>query len=430
MKKIFKYINDIDILDVNYSDTYFKKNIYKKNIFIIIIKNVINTIHFTLSAIVLDLFFFFENSSLKNKNLFFYGSINQYNALNSIGENVADSLFIGVSRTSENRLYMSLGCLFSFVLLPIFSYKFLSFSKKYKRKILENFSNYFFILGMLFWWTILLKILNVKSIFFSNDHLVYHRILRMAAQINKIPTIYIQHASVTKKFPKLEFDISLLEGRDSYHKYSFFKNNSIIRLIGTPKFDKFFKKINQSKKIRSIGICTNILDMETDIENVCRSLFCFFGSELEIFIRPHPRDTRCNFYDRISKAYQIKLSNSKKESSFGFLSNVDLIIAGDSGIHLEAVLMNVYSIYYSAENKDYYGFLKNNLVTDYFDIDSTNNLCKRIKKISNDKPDVRSRAKYYVDTVETAYDGKSTEFAVGIIDEYILKKNLLIKTLE
>jgi hypothetical protein len=427
VKNKILYIFHVDLLDINYSDSKKKINYKNSNHFLLdLVNSMIDCIFCLLAAILYDIFFLFKNNSLKNRILFFYDSINQYNALESIKSRTRGSLFVGMSRNSENRLYMSFGYLISFLFLPFFLLKFFNLSKEYQSKVLRNFSKYFFILGVLFWWIFLLKILKIKSIFFSNDHLVYHRVLRMAAHINKIPTIYIQHAAVTDKFPKLEFEFSLLEGRDSFYKYSLKKHNSKIKLIGMPRFDKFYHRINYGKKIESIGICTNILDKENDIINICKTLtiFCKEKLKLPIYIRPHPRDTRNNFYQKISKLYKVKLSDPIKENSFEFLSRVDLIIAGDSSIHLEAVLMNVYPLYYSVVGKDYYGFLKNGLIKDSFNKANLQDLCLKIKNLRINRPYIRSRAQYYVFNVGTEYDGKSTEIAIKFIKENLFQKKL------
>lgn len=60
-----------------------------------------------------------------------------------------------------------------------------------------------------------------KAMVFSNDHTTLPRAFLKAAQDEGIKTIYLQHASVSKKipFPPLEFDYALLEGHDALEKY-------------------------------------------------------------------------------------------------------------------------------------------------------------------------------------------------------------------
>jgi len=126
-------------------------------------------------------------------------------------------------------------------------------------------------------------------------------------------------------------------------------------------------------------------------------------------------DERYSFYQKMKDSYNVHLSDSIQENSFEYLKKIDVNIAGESSVHLEAVLMNVYPIYYQFSNKrfDHYGYLKNHLVTDVFD--NTNELVNFLNKINNNKQNIRYRVKYYIATVDTEFDGKSTELAKNLI---------------
>jgi hypothetical protein len=252
----------------------------------------------------------------------------------------------------------------------------------------------------------------------SNDHLVWHRTLRMAAQKNSIPVVYIQHASVTEKFPKLEFDLSLLEGRDALDKYSKKGVNGEVALIGMPKFDKYYSKINHSKSVKSIGFCTNIHDDESFIEKLCFEMKSAFSEKI-IILRPHPGDQRFSFYQNLIDKFKIEFSDWKTENPFEFLQKVDVNVAGESSVHLEAALMNVIPIHYKMNNKffDHYSYIKNGLIQNKFE--ESNDLVNFILSIRKNKPNIRDRAKNYVDTVNTQYDGKSTQKAVEIINKFV-----------
>ncbi len=104
----------------------------------------------------------------------------------------------------------------------------------------------------------------------------------------------------------------------------------------------------------------------------------------------------------------------KCEDSFAFLTRVDVAISGDSSILLEAVLMDVYPIYYdfSLHRLDYYSFLHNGLVEYASEPDE---VCSILEKLSKSKPSVRSRAKLYCCTVDTPFEGHSSDLAAQII---------------
>ena len=412
--KIISCLNKNEIIDFDYSCSYLRDHEQKDNhqsnfrIFI-------NLISFTIKQIIKDLYCLLKNESVKDKILLYYSSVNQLNALTPIKNHLNNSTLTGPYHLANNRLPMAIGCLLSFIYLPHF-YS-IANNKSSEKKLLHS-GSYFLIEGMYKWWIWYLKYKKPKAIIFSNDHLVWHRVLRKAAQINKIPAIYIQHASVTEKFPKLEFDLSLLEGQDALDKYSKKRVNGEVALIGMPKFDKYFPYINMNNSIETIGICTNTLDDVSNIEKLCSILRTSFPT-MKIIIRPHPRDPRKQLYQTLIENYKLDFSDSKKENSFEFLTKVDANIAGESSVHLEAALMNVYPIHYKLNNKyfDHYSYIKNGLIQNKFE--APNDLVNFILSIKRNKPNIRNRVKNYVDTVNTQYDGKSTQKAVEIINKFV-----------
>lgn len=120
--------------------------------------------------------------------------------------------------------------------------------------------------------------------------------------------------------------------------------------------------------------------------------------------------------EELARNTNVILSNPLLEGPFEYLTRIDALIAGDSSIHLEAVLLNIYSIYYDNKGEflDHYGFVKNGLV---HKAEHLEDIGKIIGTIKNERPKVREKAKHYVSTIDTEYDGKSTQLAVGIIEE-------------
>ncbi|MFA7628482.1 MAG: hypothetical protein WCY37_03705 [Candidatus Dojkabacteria bacterium] len=418
--KIINSLGDLDIIDVNYSTSYFR-NSTDTCTFNRRIRYIIINLLFIIKQVYYDIISLFNCKRIKNKNVFFFNTVNQYNSLLPIYEIIQGSIFVTLSNSKYKQLPITLGYFFSLLLLPRFHFLINYKYKNNKKKILNHYFDYFFIEGMYIWWSIYLKINKPKRIVLSNDHSPWHRILLKAARVNNIPTIYIQHASVTEKFPKLEFDLSLLEGKDALNKYSSKELKGKIELVGMPKYDKYFTLINKQTIIKSIGICTSLNDSEEKIEMLCKSLKSSFN-DASIFIRNHPIDTRYQFYQIMKEKYHLQFSNSNKENSFEYFRKIDVNIAGESSIHLEAVLMNVYPIYYNLKDMkyDHYGYIKNQLITDIFD--NISDLISFIRTIQFNKPNIRFRAKYYVDTVNSDYDGKSAELAKSKILNFFSKK--------
>jgi hypothetical protein len=408
----------MNILEVNYSDTYLKKVEANITVFFVL-KKIIQSINYTVRQLIKDLIFVTKNKNFNNKVICFANSVNQKNALVSLKGRINNLIFAGLPKESVNRIPMGIGCIISIILSPVFLYDFVKFKNK-REKILCFFESYFFIRGMYLWWVVYLKLQTPKAIIMSNDHLVWHRVLKMAAQKNSIPVVYIQHASVTEKFPKLEFDLSLLEGRDALSKYMKRGISGKVELVGMMKFDQYHKSINKTTSVNTIGFCTNLLDQEEKIYEFVTELHNKLGNK-SLILRPHPRDERHELYNRLIEELGIELSNSKSENSFEFLQKVEVNIAAESNIHLEAVLLNVYPIYLKLKDEiaDHYGFINKGMIVDVFE--EVTKLTDKIHELSNDRPYIRNKAKYYVDTVDEEFDGKSVE---KVIQE--LEKNGII----
>ena len=244
----------------------------------------------------------------------------------------------------------------------------------------------------------------------------FHRILaQIATQVN-IDTVYMQHASLSDNFSNLNIFNSylLLEGEDSLIKMQ--KSGTVnkkIFLIGMPKFDINFSKIKMTNKISNIGLCTNGMDDFDSYNNLIKIINDNY-SNLNILLRPHPSDRRNLNWEMIAKKHKINYSDSTKIDSFNFFTEIDLLIAGDSSIHLEASLLNIPCIYFDTyeKNIDWYGF-KNNKLVHY--ADNISEIIRLIGKFKNNFPKTRDKTKFYCDSVNTKFDGNSSSLAKSII---------------
>ncbi|MGV3585805.1 MAG: hypothetical protein ACO1OF_02285 [Adhaeribacter sp.] len=259
------------------------------------------------------------------------------------------------------------------------------------------------------------------AIIFANDHNTDPRALLLAANKLNIPTVYIQHASVSTSFPPLQFSLSLLEGQDALNKYQ--QCGPVageVKLIGMPKADKYLKEKNLSTTIRRVGIAANIIDETAPI----RDLLVKLSQELPNIIftlRPHPGDKRDFGFVNESGA-NVRFSDGKKEQAFDFLKQQDVLIAADSSIHLEATMLNILCFYYRFNTTefipDYYGYAQNGLVEEVKD---ANHLISLLRKYQNHRPLVYERARYYNAVLGTEYEGRSHERATTYIMEHLNK---------
>ena len=204
---------------------------------------------------------------------------------------------------------------------------------------------------------------NVKVLVLANDHNDINRCLIFNALEKGIKTVYVQHASVKKGFPRLDFTYSFLDGQESLDKYLHAgKPNGEVYLSGGVRFDFLYDKIvKRNEEVKKIGVAINMLDDFEKVKSLC--LFLKEEGYDDLTLRPHPR------YQHLDSEWLIKnniaISNPKEESSFDFIANIDFMISNESAIHLDASIMHCPTVLYNMSNNqilDDYNFIKNNLV--------------------------------------------------------------------
>ncbi len=278
--------------------------------------------------------------------------------------------------------------------------------------VIRRFDQFFKTLGVYENFCDLLTDVQPRAIIFANDTLPRNRAILVAAMDHGVKTIYIQHASVTKSFPELKFDLSLLEGTHSEKMYT--KDKRVfgnIELIGMPKADVIYKAKNNSPRIDRIGVCPTLLDEKKTIVELVHGLVEAFH-EKEISFRKHPRDKR------IFNFHKENVLVNPDESAIDFLGRQDLIIGGDSSIHLEALLGNVSTLYYNMNEytHDTYGYVANEVVCELYSI---NQIIKYIRENQLARKLDTEPARYYNAVIGTKYEGRSGELAVMHIKRFI-----------
>lgn len=353
---------------------------------------------------------------VRHKIWLLVGSKNNRDALAFLDDRLPDAAFVAIHKAAAalgpyTRVSYHFALFYYWRFFPLFFYLYPVFGKMLWQKI-DLFAE---AVGLYKAALAILKKGKPKALVFSNDHGPHMRVFLWAAKKAGIPTIYLQHASVSEYFPPLRFDLSLLEGRDSLQKYQACGAvEGDIKLIGMPKFDRYASKKNQSKKISRIGLCVSLLDEKKRILSVVRALQIHLPA-IALSFRPHPREERS--FDLPAK---VLISDSKTEEIFDFLQRQDLIIAGDTSTHLEAVLLNIVSVYFPLNDtlSDYYGYVKNGLVPR---LETVETLIAYIRKMIAKKTEVYTRAQYYNAVVGTANEGASGTLAVQAIQNLLSK---------
>ena len=259
-----------------------------------------------------------------------------------------------------------------------------------------------------------------RAVIFSNDHNDDTRSLLLACRAEGVPTAYVQHASVSTNFPPLGFDLSLLEGQDALDKYR--QCGPIagqVELVGMPKADAYLGRRNLAPAVRRVGLACNIHDplpaLTDTLVYLSRQL-----PELSFTLRPHPSDGR-DFGPLRQLLPALQWSDARAENVFDFLLRQDALVAADTSTHLEAMMLNVASIYYRfAANPltdDYYGYAARGLVAR---ANSPAELAATLHRYAQHKPaDLYQRATYYNATLGTPNEGQSRVRTASFLNDWL-----------
>lgn len=402
--------NDV-LLDIHHAFSSVKINIFSRGLFPAWYRN--NKYYSIILYFVLLIrkFFSFRNFQFPSKKvpvLFLAYTNNQREAISLIKNKRNDSEIFGDDKFGN----FSFPIYKSYILsLPYFNevLKIYRDSTNYLRLSMSfAFHEYWLTYGYFIMLVNFFKNADVKVVVVANDQYLRTRIIPYVCDFIGIKSVYIQHASVSLDFPRLIFNYTLLEGRDSLDKYlKIGKIDSEVFLLGSSK-EPELNEICTKSRVYNIGICFGLIDDVSKVEKLIQEVLKSYDCS-NIFLRPHPRESRVAFVQNMLSKYNIGFSDSENVQTSKFFKKVECIIASESNIHLEAVLQNIYSIYYQlTENDrqkyDIYGFLSAKLISNFTDI---NLLREVLLSLKSNKPNVRHLAQYYNETIGTKFEGKS-----------------------
>jgi hypothetical protein len=244
-------------------------------------------------------------------------------------------------------------------------------SREYREIIKNHFETFWCTYGCYRLSDKILNYYNPKILIVANDHNSLQRCFIDIANKKNIVTIYVQHASVTEKFPPLNFTYSFLDGKESLEKYLFNKKSKgNVYLSGGVRFDNCVKKKNDNfiftNDTFNIGIAINTLDEIDEVKSLCFKLMSksINGKKVRLILRQHPSSNQKRLF-KWCLNNQIEYSDSFIEKPFDFLSKIDILIANESSIHLDAVIFGIPSLLYNMSKlsiRDWYGYVKNKLI--------------------------------------------------------------------
>ena len=324
----------------------------------------------------------FRNKFKFNSHLFLTFSQNQLNVSNLFDEHNIDLHFDFINfkikslKTSLSQNLVFFGLIHGLNLRP--------FKKIFKIHDFKFFKmNWFRICNLIFIEAVLEQMRNKeKLVILSNDHSIYNIFIINWCKNNHIPTMYIQHAPVTDKFPPLRCDYNILFSKSSEDIYSKISNINVnYKVYSDFRLIKFLN-INNIDCIEknTILVCTNKLD---ELTNVKRYIDYLNTKGYKITMRNHPSDKR---------NWSFPKTIESKNDLYTDLSENNIILCNETALILEGMICNklIYKCSFS-DFFDNYGYVKDKLVLKEYSNPQNLHLDIINKSISYDK----SKLDYY-----------------------------------
>lgn len=179
-----------------------------------------------------------------------------------------------------------------------------------------------------------------------------------AAYTTQTTLDYCEHAATT---------LMMISNSEIYLNYYVSHNHTKSMLVSSGlQADKIFL-LNENKieyqwpplyDTRTIGFCINDLDSLAAVDMVTQSLRLF---GCPVVLRVHDADQRFAFLSELAIRNNFKIEYAKSSKIEYFLSEIDLLIAGNSNVIGDALIAGKPVIYFwsgELEIYDYYGFVK------------------------------------------------------------------------
>lgn len=353
--------------------------------------------------------------------LFYLPSINNQRALQGVYDIISkqkpDVKWI-TKTISDETVPTILVYIISLLYLPLTYIKLKKLSPKEQRIASYYFKNFAFTPGVVYAYFKILSKYRPECIILSNDHYYFMKIIGLVAEDLGIPTLYVQHASVSNAFPELHFKYSFLDGKDTLDKYTYNGKKAFgnIFLLGAVRYDSLSATARKKTGCfvhNCIGIGINLIDDESITRTFCENLLKEFPF-LKIKIRSHPALKNNPF--NLGDSNRIVYTCATDESIQEFFNDIDLLISNDSGIHFDATIAGIKTYQYNfstAKDLDNYNYVKNGLVRK---VDSWEEMKDIITHFENEKLPNDEIVRFYDESYNKGYQGKCHE----IIADFIL----------
>lgn len=296
--------------------------------------------------------------------------------------------------------------------LPLLWKEFQKHSNDEKRMTLHHIYAFVLTPGLVSSYFRIMKKHKPECVVLSNDHIYLTKSLALVCEDMGIKTIYVQHASISYAFPELHFTYSFLDGKDSYLKYTAEGKEcrGDVVLLGAARYDGLsqFRTHRITKERKCIGVAINEIDDNAIANDFCNRVLADH-TNVRIKIRTHPGMKNNPFI--FDNKERIIYTCAADENITDYLDSIDFQVAGDSGVHFDAIIGGVNTVAYNfsgSEFSDNYEYIKRGFIKFASDI-------PQIFEYSQHKPDV-SMVRFFDESYLKSYSGRCSQ----IIAEFIL----------
>jgi len=383
---------------------------HKNNTFWLIVLSLFSVVKCFASALFIP-----RKDSVKdlfdNTILFVLPTLNNQRSLQKVIEKVKSEK--GNVRVSSQYFYSKFHVAWSALLyLPFLWKEFQKHTKDEKRMTLHNIYAFVLTPGLVSSYFRIMKKYKPECVVLSNDHIYLTKSLALVCEDLGIKTIYVQHASVSYAFPELHFSYSFLDGMDSYLKYTAEgkKCRGDIVLLGAARYDDLsLYRINRnSEERRCVGVAINEIDDNAITNDFCNEILMNYP-DVKIKIRSHPGMKNNPFV--FDNKDRIIYTCAADENIMDYLDSIDFQVAGDSGVHFDAVIGGVNTVAYNFSKSafsDNYEYIKRGFIKFASDV-------PLVFEYSQYQPDV-SMVRFFDESYLKSYSGKCSQ----IIADFIL----------
>ena len=201
---------------------------------------------------------------------------------------------------------------------------------------------------------------QIKNIIVSSDSNPYALAAILAGYKYHKKTFYINHGFIPPNPPRLITDISILDSEKLFEMYQHHRRNrSKLIYKGVEGLNRH-GQIVFPKKIEQIGIFLSLLTNWDELYSLIKKLHLSY----KILVRLHPNlIIRKKSEVKKLRTLGIKVSYANEVATED-VKKCDLVIAGNSSVHLTVLKFKTPSLYYNEIDhvpNDFYYFIKNGL---------------------------------------------------------------------